>query len=112
MTVSRSRVLDLLKIQSRIFSTAFNPTNIRTGAKVLRQRLKGPSVKAYYPERRGRFKDFKNLFPHLDTWDDKEEDRLENLQITRSRGKGPPKKKRTAEESKKFAGRKKAAPKS
>jgi hypothetical protein len=31
------------------------------------------------------------------TWNEEEEDRLEGLQITKLRGKGAPKKKRTAE---------------
>ncbi|KAI9799539.1 MAG: hypothetical protein M1825_004465 [Sarcosagium campestre] len=81
------------------------------GTKILRQRLKGPSVQAYYPERRVTFKDLEKAFPGLETWDDKEEDRVEHLQIMKSRGKGAPKKKKTAGESKKFAKNKSAAKK-
>ncbi|KAI4119833.1 MAG: hypothetical protein LQ345_000300 [Seirophora villosa] len=79
MAVPRSRVLDLLKVQCRIFSSTFNPGRTRTGNKVLRERLKGPSIAAYYPRRVATFKDLKNLYPDLETWDDDEEDRLENI---------------------------------
>ncbi|KAL8872408.1 MAG: hypothetical protein Q9174_001961 [Haloplaca sp. 1 TL-2023] len=95
MAVAKSRILDLMKVQCRIFSTTFNPTGIRTGNKILRQRLKGPSVAAYYPRRVATYKDLEKAFPDLETWDDDEEDRLEHLQLKQQRGKGAPKKKRT-----------------
>ncbi|KAL8922507.1 MAG: hypothetical protein Q9208_005129 [Pyrenodesmia sp. 3 TL-2023] len=79
MSVARSRILDLTKVQCRIFSATFNPDRIRTGNKVLRERLKGPSVAAYYPRRVATFKDLQKLYPDLETWDDDEEDRLEHL---------------------------------
>lgn len=106
MTVPRSRILDLVKVQCRIFGATFNPDRLRLGTKILRQRLKGPTVASYYPRRLITLKDIRNLIPGMDTWDEKEEDRLEGLQQLRSRGKGPPKKKRTALEYKK-AGRRK-----
>ncbi|KAI9776434.1 MAG: mitochondral 37S ribosomal protein S27 [Candelina submexicana] len=109
MAVARSRILDLVKVQCRIFSTIYNPEGIRTGNKVLRQRLRGPALAAYYPRRVVTFKDLKNAYPNLETWDDDEEDRLEHIQIMKSRGKGAPKKRRTAAESKKFAKKKKPA---
>jgi small subunit ribosomal protein S33 len=116
MAVPRSRIVDLMKVyspptnippaasltlappqvQCRIFSTIFNPTGERLGNKILRQRLKGPSLAAYYPRRVATFRDFKNLYPGHETYDEFEEDRLEHLQIAKSRGKGAPKKKRTA----------------
>lgn len=73
--------------------------------------------------------DLRKAYPELRTWNEKEEDRLESVAITKARGKGPPKKKRTAAgksiqhqctlrgglvnanvstESKKFKGKKKA----
>ncbi|KAI9815678.1 MAG: mitochondral 37S ribosomal protein S27 [Pycnora praestabilis] len=107
MAVSRMRLLDLVKAQCRIFSTTFNPKGLRTGNKVLRQRLRGPALAAYYPRRTVTLKDLEDLYPEFETWDDFEEDRLESIQIAKQRGKGAPKKKRTAEESKKFAGKKK-----
>lgn len=117
MAIPRSRVLDLMKVhnaaspppllatptnpvlhqvQCRIFNTTFNPTAERLGNKVLRQRLRGPALAAYYPRRVATFKDFKSLYPGFETFDDFEEDRLEHLQIAKSRGKGAPKKKKSA----------------
>ncbi|OCK89629.1 uncharacterized protein K441DRAFT_667242 [Cenococcum geophilum 1.58] len=106
MSVARSRVLDLLKVQCRVFNTTFNPERLRLGNKVLHQRLRGPSVAAYYPPRVGTVQDLRKLYPEYDVPDDAEDDWLEHLQIAKSRGKGPPKKKRTAAESKKFGKRK------
>ncbi|MCJ1307232.1 mitochondral 37S ribosomal protein S27 [Agyrium rufum] len=108
--VSRARVLDLLKVQCRIFSTTFNPERHRTGNKILRQKLVGPSVAAYYPRRTVTFKDLQRAYPNDETYDEDEEDRLESLERQRARGKGAPKKKRTAAESKKIMGKKKKAP--
>merc|ERR1711939_870572 len=96
MSVPRQRVLDLMKVQSRIFSTIFNPAAQRLGNKVLRQRLRGPSLAAYYPGRVATFKDLRALYPNHELYDEDEEDRLEHIQIAKSRGKGAPKKKKTA----------------
>ncbi|KAL8659642.1 MAG: hypothetical protein Q9202_007024 [Teloschistes flavicans] len=96
MSVPRSRILDLMKVQCRIFSMTFNPTGTRTGNKILRQRLKGPSVASYYPRRVATFKDLTKLYPDLETWDEKEEERLEYLAYRKARGKGAPKKKSSA----------------
>lgn len=51
---------------------------------------------AYYPRRVATINDLRKAYPELLTWNEKEEDRLENVAITKARGKGPPKKKRTA----------------
>ncbi|KAI4260797.1 MAG: hypothetical protein L6R42_003889 [Xanthoria sp. 1 TBL-2021] len=107
MSVARSRILDLMKVQCRIFSMTFNPERTRTGNKILRQRLKGPSVAAYYPRRVATFKDLRALYPDLDTWDEDEEDRLEHVALMKTRGKGAPKKKRSKDESKKILGKRK-----
>ncbi|KAL8647139.1 MAG: hypothetical protein Q9226_006556 [Calogaya cf. arnoldii] len=80
----------------------FNPERTRTGNKILRQRLKGPSMAAYYPRRTATLKDLRALYPELDTWDDDEEDRLEHVALMKSRGKGAPSK---SKESKKFVGK-------
>jgi hypothetical protein len=51
------------------------------GTKILRQRLKGPSVAAYYPRKTATISDVKRAFgPHLTTWDNAEEDRLEYIE--------------------------------
>ncbi|MCJ1224236.1 mitochondral 37S ribosomal protein S27 [Toensbergia leucococca] len=107
MSVARSRILDLMKVQCRIFSTTYNPERLRTGNKILRQRLRGPSMAAYYPRRPVTLRDLRDAYPGFETWDDDEEERLEAIQLTKQRGKGAPKKKRTAEESKKLAGKRK-----
>merc|ERR1711881_511764 len=106
MSVPRQRILDLMKVQSRIFSTIFNPAAQRLGNKVLRQRLRGPSLAAYYPRRVATFKNLRALYPNHELYDEDEEDRLEHIQIAKSRGKGAPKKK-TAAESRKKPGKKK-----
>lgn len=79
MSIPRSRLLDLLQKQCTIFSSTFNPSRLRTGNKILRQRLKGPSVAAYYPRRVATYKDLVAAYPGLETWDDDEEDRMEHL---------------------------------
>jgi small subunit ribosomal protein S33 len=84
------------QVQCGIFSTIFNPTSERLGNKVLRQRLRGPALASYYPRRVATFKDLQRLYPAFETYNEHEEDRLEHLQIAKSRGKGAPKKKRTA----------------
>lgn len=88
-----------IQLQCKIFETTFNPTNQRLGNKVLRQRLKGPALAAYYPRNSATIGDLQNEFKKLglETWNDYEEDRLESIQIAKMRGKGAPKKKRTAE---------------
>ncbi|KZF20655.1 hypothetical protein L228DRAFT_269951 [Xylona heveae TC161] len=113
MAAPRSRILELLRAQCRIFSTTFNPEGIRTGNKVLRQRLRGAAVAAYYPRRVVTFKDLQKSYPEFEIFDDVQDDRIEHLQILKAKGKGAPKKKKSAEESKKFASKKKpaAAPK-
>lgn len=59
----------------------YNPERTRTGNKILRQRLKGPSVAAYYPRRLPTIKDLRKAYPDLETWDEDEEDRLESITV-------------------------------
>ncbi|KAF4631790.1 hypothetical protein G7Y89_g6345 [Cudoniella acicularis] len=125
MAVLRSRILDLMKVQCRIFSHTFNPEGLRLGNKVLRQRLKGPALAAYYPRKMATFKDLQKAYgDSFETYNEEEEERLEMLKMyaelgledlgliltidfsIKARGKGAPKKKRTAAESKKFKGKK------
>ncbi|KAI4135006.1 MAG: hypothetical protein LQ347_001041 [Umbilicaria vellea] len=95
-----------MKLQCRIFSTTFNPERLRSGNKVLRQRLRGPATAAYYPRKVVTFKDLQKAYPDLETWDEEEEDRLEAIRVAKQKGKSAPKKKKTAGESKKFMGKK------
>ncbi|TIA02969.1 hypothetical protein D6C83_08924 [Aureobasidium pullulans] len=85
-----------METQCAIFNTTYNPSAFRTGNSVLRQRLRGPAMAAYYPRRVVRFQDLQKAYPGFETFDDDEEDRVEHVQISKSRGKGAPKKKRTA----------------
>lgn len=51
------------------------------GSKVLRQRLKGPALAAYYPRKVAGIKDVKREFgPTLATWDEQEEERLDHIE--------------------------------
>ncbi|KAI1139742.1 mitochondrial ribosomal subunit S27-domain-containing protein [Hypoxylon sp. FL0543] len=104
--VPRARLLNLMKAQCEIFSTAYNPDGIRMGNKILRQRLKGPSLAKYYPPRGPTVNTLARAFKslHLETINEEAEDRLEHLAGqailfpwlgVKSRGKGAPKKKRT-----------------
>ncbi|KAL6860309.1 hypothetical protein ACO1O0_004336 [Amphichorda felina] len=105
MSVPRARLLDLMKTQCQVFATTYNPEGIRLGNKVLRQRLRGPALAAYYPRKTATIKDVKRVFgPQLTTWDDAEEDRFEYIEELKQRGKGNPKKKRTAPAAKPGAG--------
>ncbi|KAG9243360.1 mitochondrial ribosomal subunit S27-domain-containing protein [Calycina marina] len=109
MSVPRTRLLDLMKVQCRIFSHTFNPEGLRLGNKVLRQRLKGPVLAAYYPRKISTLKDLRKAYSGPDGFEipnDDHDDWEENHKIIKARGKGAPKKKRTAEESKKFKGKK------
>ena len=67
------------KVQCRIFSTTYNPDRLRLGNKILRQRLKGPTLAAYYPRKVATIKDLKKQFPDFEVWDDDELDRLEKV---------------------------------
>jgi len=84
------------QVQCRVFNTTYNPERIRVGSRILHQRLKGPSVASYYPPRIGTISQLRKLYPEFEVIDDEEEDWLEHLNVAKSRGKGAPKKKRTA----------------
>ncbi|EOO04276.1 putative mitochondral 37s ribosomal protein [Phaeoacremonium minimum UCRPA7] len=95
MAVPRARILDLMKVRCQIFSTTFNPDGVRMGNKILRQRLRGPALAAYYPRKVVTIRDLmKEFAPELETFDEDEDDRLENIEALKARGKGAPKKKK------------------
>ncbi|KIH94961.1 hypothetical protein SPBR_03560 [Sporothrix brasiliensis 5110] len=94
MSVPRARLLELLKAQCRVFNMTYNPEGIRTGNKVLRQRLRGPALASYYPRKVVTIRDLQREFgPDLEAFDEWDEDRLEGLANLRARGKGNAKKK-------------------
>ncbi|CBY00929.1 hypothetical protein IAQ61_011833 [Plenodomus lingam] len=106
MAVPRQRILDIMRVQCSVFNTTYNPERLRVGSRILHQRLKGPSVASYYPPRIGTISQLRSLYGEHQLIDEDEEDWLEHLNVAKSRGKGAPKKKRTAAESKKFNKRK------
>ncbi|ODQ59027.1 hypothetical protein WICANDRAFT_63527 [Wickerhamomyces anomalus NRRL Y-366-8] len=91
----KSRLLELTKLRCNIFNENFNPLNIRTGSKILTQRLKGENIKRYYgnPDMI-RFKELRSLYPTIDWVDPAEVYRLKINQSRKRRGKGAPKKKK------------------
>ncbi|KAF8245805.1 hypothetical protein K440DRAFT_645622 [Wilcoxina mikolae CBS 423.85] len=91
-SVPRTRLLQLRELSANIFNTTFNPTGVRTGNKVLRQRLKGQALLDYYPPRVATIKDMRKLWPGLDFVDEDEEQRVISVERAKIRGKGAPKK--------------------
>ncbi|OTB14832.1 hypothetical protein K445DRAFT_318746, partial [Daldinia sp. EC12] len=81
--------------QCEVFSTTYNPDGIRMGNKILRQRLRGPTLAKYYPPKGPTIGTLERVFKRyeLETINEEEEDRQEHLAGVRSRGKGAPKKK-------------------
>lgn len=88
---SRSRLLALTRLRCDIFSTLYNPTAARTGAKYLRARLRGPSMVNYYPQQLS-FKTIDRAYPELKLINFEEEQRLSDIEEHKARGKGAPKK--------------------
>ncbi len=93
--VAPSRLAALTRLRSEIFQTTYNPTSVRTGAKYLRARLRGPSMIKYYPEQLTvpRFNRMNGNFKVQD-WD--EYQRLADVEEQKRRGKGAPKKAKSA----------------
>ncbi|KAL2149474.1 hypothetical protein VTH82DRAFT_8125 [Thermothelomyces myriococcoides] len=103
MSVPRARLLELMKARCELFSTTFNPDGIRTGNKILRQRLKGAALASYYPRKIMTFREFQDAFKPLQLEVDNEEEieRLDHIAALKARGKGAPKKKRKPNANKK-----------
>jgi small subunit ribosomal protein S33 len=86
-----SRLAALNRIRCSIFQTSYNPTGLRTGAKYLSARLRGPSLVKYYPHKLDLARVMRE-FPELEFVDAKEEQRVIDVSERRKRGKGAPKK--------------------
>jgi len=73
----------LSQAQCRIFSLNFNPQRLRLGNKILRQRLRGPALAAWYPKKDVSFRDLQNTYKPLGltTFDEAEDDREEAIQM-------------------------------
>lgn len=94
---SNERMLALKQLRCSIFSTTFNPTSARTGAKYLKGRLRGQAMVDYYPKTVG-YRELNRMYPGLDIVDEEEQQRLADLAARKARGKGPPPKAKEAGE--------------
>ncbi|KAL4903551.1 hypothetical protein BDW74DRAFT_156634 [Aspergillus multicolor] len=83
MAAQYNRLLDLARVQCRVFSLNFNPDRLRLGNKVLRQRLRGPALAEWYPKKTVSFKDLRTTCKSLGltTFDEAEDDREEAIQM-------------------------------
>jgi small subunit ribosomal protein S33 len=92
----KARLATLSELTARLFDNVYNPTGVRTGNKVLRQRLIGPVLTSYYPELFGKeamvYRKIARAFPELQLVNVANEERLDELERRRRRGKGAPKK--------------------
>lgn len=86
-----SQLAALTRTRCSIFQTAYNPTSARTGAKYLRARLRGPSMVRYYPPEANIAKVIRQ-WPELEMRNYAEEERLQDVEDRKKRGKGAPKK--------------------
>lgn len=68
------------QLGTQVFNTTFNPTNLRTGNKVLRQRLRGPALLDYYLKRGPTIKDMKKMWPEMRFVDEDEEQRVQAVE--------------------------------
>ncbi|KAG6810332.1 hypothetical protein H0H92_012366 [Tricholoma furcatifolium] len=71
---------------------------MRTGAKYLRARLRGPSMIKYYPPVIN-IAQLARKYPELELVDEDEEQRLQDIEDRKKRGKGAPKKAKTKADS-------------
>ncbi|EJD48631.1 hypothetical protein AURDEDRAFT_162086 [Auricularia subglabra TFB-10046 SS5] len=103
-----SRMQQMLRLRANIFQTSYNPTNVRTGAKYLKARLRGPSMIAYYPKAPPPLRWMKKVaLGALDNMvDEKEMLRLQDVEAKKERGKGTPRKARSKAESRRLARKK------
>jgi len=97
-SVAPSRLAALTRLRSIIFQTSYNPTSQRTGAKYLKRRLRGPSMIEYYPNQLS-ISSINREVQGLNLIDEDEEQRLQDVADKKKRGKGAPKKAKSAADS-------------
>ncbi|KIY71578.1 hypothetical protein CYLTODRAFT_487172 [Cylindrobasidium torrendii FP15055 ss-10] len=97
--IAPARMQLLKRMQCSIFETSYNPENLRTGAKYLRKRLRGPSMMQYYPPQLN-IPRLARQFPELQIDYLPESVRVEDVKNLKARGKGRPKKRKTKAEGK------------
>lgn len=90
-TVAANKIAALNKLRCSIFQTLYNPTSVRTGAKYLRARLRGPSMINYYPPVLS-IAQLKKGNPGWEIQDEDEIQRFQDVEDRKKRGKGAPKK--------------------
>ena len=94
-SVAPSRLAALTRLRSVVFQTSYNPTSTRTGAKYLKRRLRGPAMVDYYPQQLS-ISLLNKQFEGLNLIDEDEEQRLQDVADKKKRGKGAPKKAKSA----------------
>ncbi|KAF4616328.1 hypothetical protein D9613_008639 [Agrocybe pediades] len=99
--VPPSRLRALTQLRCSIFQTSYNPESLRTGAKYLRARLRGPSMVGYYPATFN-IPEIIRKYPELEMVDDEEQERLQDVIDRRRRGKGAPKKAKSKADSRRL----------
>uniref|UniRef100_A0A060TEL0 Small ribosomal subunit protein mS33 n=1 Tax=Blastobotrys adeninivorans TaxID=409370 RepID=A0A060TEL0_BLAAD len=94
----KSRMLQLVQLSKTIFRESFNPDNKRTGAKVLRERLKGPLIRNYYMPRPPTLtlRHLRKIDPEPNHYDEDEYRRVQNIAARKRKGKGKPTKSKEA----------------
>ncbi|KAH9930847.1 mitochondrial ribosomal subunit S27-domain-containing protein [Fomitopsis serialis] len=104
--VNPSRLAALTRLRCAVFQTSYNPTSVRTGAKYFRARLRGPSMVEYYPPQMtfGMFNRMSRR--EIRITDPTEAQRLTNVEAKKKRGKGTPKKAKSAADSRRVRRRK------
>jgi len=102
LRVLPSKLKSLTRLRCEIFQTAYNPKNLRTGAKYLRARLRGPSMVEYYPKIVN-LSQIAREFPEMGIVNEYEEQRLMDVEDKKRRGKGTPKKAKRKEDSRRMA---------
>ncbi|KAH0584626.1 hypothetical protein H2248_010159 [Termitomyces sp. 'cryptogamus'] len=98
MAALPSQLKALTRLRCAVFQTSYNPTSMRTGAKYLRARLRGPSMLKYYPPVIN-IAQLARKYPELELVDEDEEQRLQDIEDRKKRGKGAPKKAKTKADS-------------
>ena len=89
---SKTRLAQLAQLSAKLFNNIYNPTGERTGNKILRKRLIGPTVTEWYPKRIITLRKITDLLPGMKLVDQEEKLRLEEIAKRKKRGKGAPKK--------------------
>lgn len=98
MTVPKNRLMAIAELSAKIFDHNFNPTGVRTGGKILAQRLKGPAIANYYGNPDFiKFRTVKKLYSDIPMSDPSEDYRLMMVSARKRRGKGAPKKTKKGE---------------